>query len=138
MRVLRHLCSQMKISETAITFVFVCQAQEHPELIMNNLKVSTRLMLGFGMLTVIGLSIAILGALRMKTLANQLDEVATDRMVKVAQFTLLKDDLGAIVRRTQSIVIVDDKAFREDEKKKIAQLRVANDTILQKLEDAVA
>src|SRR6218665_319631 len=105
---------------------------------MNNLKVSTRLMLGFGMLTVIGLSIAILGALRMKTLANQLDEVATDRMVKVAQFTLLKDDLGAIVRRTQSVVIVDDKAFREDEKKKIAQLRVANDTILQKLEDAVA
>src|SRR6218665_403580 len=105
---------------------------------MNNLKVSTRLMLGFGMLTVIGLSIAILSALRMKTLANQLDEVATDRMVKVAQFTLLKDDLGAIVRRTQSIVIVDDKAFREDEKKKIAQLRVANDTILQKLEDAVA
>ena len=105
---------------------------------MNNLKVSTRLMLGFGMLTVIGLSIAILGALRMKTLANQLDEVATDRMVKVAQFTLLKDDLGAIVRRTQSIVIVDDKAFREDEKKKIAQLRVANDTILQKLEDTVA
>ncbi|MCW5263286.1 methyl-accepting chemotaxis protein [Verminephrobacter eiseniae] len=105
---------------------------------MNNLKVSTRLMLGFGMLTVIGLSIAILSALRMKTLANQLDEVATDRMVKVAQFTLLKDDLGAIVRRTQSIVIVDDKAFREDEKKKIAQLRVANDTILQKLEDTVA
>src|SRR6218665_824901 len=98
---------------------------------MNNLKVSTRLMLGFGMLTVIGLSIAILSALRMKTLANQLDEVATDRMVKEAHFTLFKNNL-------QGIVMVDDKAFREDEKKKIAQLRVANDTVLQKLEDTVA
>ncbi|NMM13354.1 MAG: methyl-accepting chemotaxis protein [Rhodoferax sp.] len=101
---------------------------------MNNLKVSTRLTLGFGAIILIGIAISIIGALKMRSLAASLDDVASNRMVKVAQFTEIKDNLNAAARAVRNIVISDAPAVRDDEKKKIAELRSANKETLAKLE----
>ncbi|MCW8205668.1 methyl-accepting chemotaxis protein [Verminephrobacter aporrectodeae subsp. tuberculatae] len=104
---------------------------------MSALKVSTRLIIGFGLLALLGMGIASIGAYKMNTLATELDEVTMDRMVKVTQFTEMKDNLNAIDRHTRSIIISDDQAFREGEKRNIIELRAANAKLLDKLENSV-
>ena len=101
---------------------------------MNRLKVSTRLILGFGLLALIGIVIAVIGALNMREMAQDLQEVSENRMVKVAQLTELKDNLNAIGRYARNVVISDDAGFRRQEKQKIADLRKANGEIVQKLD----
>ena len=103
---------------------------------MNSMKVSTRLTLGFGVIVMIGITIAIIGALKMRTLASSLDEVASKRMVKVAQFTEFKDNLNVIARAARNILISDDAAFRDAEKTRINELRATNLAILAELEKA--
>ena len=105
--------------------------------ILSHMKVSTRLGLGFGGIALIGIAIAVFGALQMRTLAADLDKVANDRMVKVAQFTEIKDNLNAIGRSVGNIVVVDDAPFRDGEKKKITELRDANRALLAQLEKTV-
>ncbi|MBY0463561.1 MAG: MCP four helix bundle domain-containing protein, partial [Burkholderiales bacterium] len=103
----------------------------------SSMKVSTRLALGFGTLAFIGVGIAVFGALKMRSLAAELDEVANNRMVKVAQFTEFKDNLNDIGRYARNIVISDDPAFHAAEKKKIAELREENTGILAKLNKTI-
>jgi methyl-accepting chemotaxis protein len=104
---------------------------------MNRLKVSTRLILGFGLLALIGIVIAVIGALNMRSMAQDLQEVSENRMVKVAQFTEIKDNLNAIGRFARNILISDDPAFRNQEKQKIAELRKANSDLLATLDKTV-
>lgn len=56
------------------------------------MKVSVRLALGFGTTVVIGVGIVAYAALTMSGLSANVDELATNRMVKVAQFTEIKDN----------------------------------------------
>ena len=105
---------------------------------MASLKVSTRLTIGFGILVLIGIVIAAVGAFNMRIVANDLHEVASDRMVKVAQFTELKDNFNAIARFARNVVISTDSAFQQQEKAKIADMRKANDGIFPQLEKTIA
>jgi methyl-accepting chemotaxis protein len=105
---------------------------------MASLKVSTRVTLGFGVLALLGILIAAVGALNMRTVAQDLHEVATDRMVKVAQFTELKDNLNAIARYARNTVISTDPAVQQQEKGRIGEMRQANETIVRELEKTIA
>jgi methyl-accepting chemotaxis protein len=100
----------------------------------SKMRVSTRLALGFGLVILIGIGIAIYAAVQMRAMSAQLDEVANSRMLKVAQFTEVKDNLDAIARFTRNILITTDATFEAGEKKKIADLRAANTELLNKLE----
>ncbi|PTT22043.1 methyl-accepting chemotaxis protein [Acidovorax sp. HMWF029] len=104
---------------------------------MNRLKVSTRLILAFGLLTLIGIVIAAIGALNMRSMAKDLKEVSEDRMVKVAQFSDVNDNLNVIGRLVRNVVISDDPAFRTREKQKIAELRKANSDLLATLDKTI-
>ncbi|MDT0140561.1 methyl-accepting chemotaxis protein, partial [Acidovorax sp. PRC11] len=105
---------------------------------MASLKVSTRVTLGFGVLALLGILIAAVGALNMRTVARDLQEVATDRMVKVAQFTELKDNLNAIARYARNVVISPDPAVQQQEKGRIGEMRQANEAIVRELEKTIA
>lgn len=98
------------------------------------MKVVTRLALGFGIVATIGILITIIGSFRMSELATDLDQVANDRMVKVAQFTELKENFNSIGLLTRNIVISKNVALHSEEKKKIATLRAANSELLEKLD----
>ena len=100
----------------------------------SKMRVSTRLALGFGLVILIGIAIAVYSAVQMRAMAAQLDEVANNRMLKVAQFTEIKDNLNAIARHTRNILISTDPAFEAAEQKQIADLRAANAELLNKLD----
>jgi len=104
---------------------------------INNIKIASRLWLGFGAVILIGIGIALFAASQMRSLAEQLDEMANNRMVKVAQFTDLKDNLNTIARSARNIVISSDPGFQEAEKKKIVEIRAANTAILGKLGQSI-
>lgn len=83
-----------------------------------NMKVSTRLALGFGTIVLIGTAISVFGALKMRTLASNLDEVANNRMVKTFQFAEYKDNLNVVASSVRNMVITQDNNLRNGEKKK--------------------
>jgi len=101
---------------------------------MNNMKVSTRLALAFGSLALIGIAIAVIGAFKMRTLASNLDDVANNRMRKMAQFTELSDNFNAIALAASNIVFSEDLDFSDAEKKKITELRTANEKLFVELD----
>ncbi|MEY2953347.1 MAG: hypothetical protein RLZZ401_1434, partial [Pseudomonadota bacterium] len=98
------------------------------------MKMSTRLGLGFGVLILIGVIVAALAAMRMGSMVQDLDEVANERMVKVAQFTELKDNLSDIGRFVRNSLLSDDVAFQSREQRKMAELRASNTELLRKLD----
>ena len=103
-----------------------------------NMTVAKRLALGFGVTVALGVGIAVYAAVTLNQLSSSVNELATDRMVKVAQFSDLKDNLQTIGRFARNAILNTDPAFVEGEKKKIAELRAKNSDILSKLDKAVA
>ena len=105
--------------------------------IFKHTKVSTRLAIGFGAIILLGFVIALLAMTRMHALSETVDEMANNRMVKVAQFTEIKDNLNEIARRVRNAVITNDAAFRTEEKSKITALRGANSALIAKLQKSL-
>ena len=105
--------------------------------ILKNSRVSTRLALGFGAVIVLGFVIAVIAMIRLHALSTTVDEMANNRMVKVAQFTEIKDNLNEIARRVRNAIITDDAAFRAEEKTKIVALRSANTVLIGKLQQSL-
>jgi len=105
---------------------------------LKNLTVAKRLALGFGLTMGIGIAIVAYAATTMQGLGRDLDELANDRMVKMAQFSDLKDNFNAIARASRNSIINTEPAFVEGEKKKIADARAKNTEILAKLDKTIA
>ncbi|NDP39318.1 MAG: methyl-accepting chemotaxis protein [Rhodoferax sp.] len=102
-----------------------------------NMKISTRLALGFGTIVLIGTAVSIFGALKMRTLAGDLDEVANNRMVKTFQFAAYKDNLNVVASSVRNMVITKNNVVRDGEKKKIDDSRTANAKLLGQIEQSI-
>lgn len=101
------------------------------------MKVATRLKLSFGALALIGIAMAVVGALRMRTLATGLDDVANHRMLKMSQFTELSGNFNGIARAMSNVVISEDFELTDTEKIRIANLRSANVKLIEQLDTNV-
>jgi methyl-accepting chemotaxis protein len=101
---------------------------------LSTLNVSTRLMLGFGLACLLGLSIATLGTVQMNTLAGQLRMVTEDKMVKVDLYADIKDHLNVTAGAVRNIVISADPASRAAEKARIAESRAGNTKDMARLD----
>ncbi len=102
-----------------------------------NLTVAKRLALGFGATAVIGIGISTCGALQMRDLSTNINELATNRMVKVAQFNSLKDNFQSTGRIASNIALNNDPAFVSAEKQKIAELRDKTSATLAALDKTI-
>ncbi|WP_271009297.1 methyl-accepting chemotaxis protein [Paucibacter sp. B51] len=101
------------------------------------LTVANRLAIGMGVVIALGVGIVAYAAMTLNNLNTGIDELAHNRMVKLAQFNDLKDNFQTIGRYARNIVINSDPAFVEGEKKKIAELRAKNSEILAKLDKSI-
>ena len=90
-----------------------------------NFKVSTRLALGFGLSVTLGVAIAIIGTLEMRSLAAQVNELAFDRMPKVEKLNDVKDNINTAARSMRNALITSDPAVRQAEIKRIDDVRAA-------------
>ena len=104
---------------------------------LNNLKVSTRLAMGFGSATLLGVVIAVIGTVEMKSLAGSLEAVTEDRMPKMEMAQAVKENFYASGRYARNLAIVPDASSREEEKKRIAEARADNTRILAELDKVI-
>jgi len=102
-----------------------------------DLTVAKRLAIGLGAIIALGVGIVAYAAASLNQLNTGIDELANNRMIKLAQFNDLKDNFQSIGRFARNIVINNDPAFVESEKKKIAELRAKNTEILAKLDKTI-
>jgi methyl-accepting chemotaxis protein len=105
--------------------------------VFNSLPVAKRLIFGFTAVVAISLGIAACGSFALNKISRYANEMANERMVKVEQFTKLKDNLNAIARSARNIVISDDAKLRAAETTTIRDLRKINSEIVAALDKAI-
>ncbi|WP_310740169.1 methyl-accepting chemotaxis protein [Aquincola tertiaricarbonis] len=101
------------------------------------MTVAKRLALGFGATVALGVGIVVYAATTFGTMSTDIDLLANNRMLKVTQFSTIKDNLQSIGRYARNTLIKPDPAFVAGEKAKIAELRAANTELIAKLEKTV-
>ena len=103
----------------------------------NQIRVATRLALGFGMLLV---SLVLVGALalsKFSLLTSQLDTLIQNRMVKLTQMTELKDHLQSIARITRTVALIEDVKEAQAQADKILPLRARSLELLAQLDKSL-
>jgi methyl-accepting chemotaxis protein len=95
------------------------------------MKVSSRLAIGFGLLILALILVSVTALARLSTLNDEIGELVGNRMVKVRQFTELKDNLNAIARANRNVALIADVKDAQVEANKIPPLQARNNAILE-------
>jgi methyl-accepting chemotaxis protein len=99
-----------------------------------NMKVGSRLGIGFGMLIAALMIVSATAALRFQSLNSQIDDLVHHRMQALQEFNELKDNLNAIARAVRNVVLQTDPKDVAAEAQKIAPLQARNSELLAGLE----
>ena len=89
----------------------------------SSMKVGSRLALGFSTLIVIGIVVAVFGRIQLERLADEVQLLVDDRMVKVEQITEAINNINLIARAVRNIALTSDYQEMEKEKKRIDEAR---------------
>ncbi len=100
----------------------------------NNMKVSTRLALGFGSLILLLLIISGTALLRVAEIVTDTGLVVNDRMPKVTMSDEVSQNILIIARSTRNIILSNNKQFEKQQLEIIASTRKHNGEILEKIE----
>jgi methyl-accepting chemotaxis protein len=90
---------------------------------MRDLRISTRLILGFGLMALL---IVLLGAVtlgKVSALDQRFDEVIHDRYVKIARLSGVKDDVNVIARSMRNMLLLDAPSEVRQQKQDILAAR---------------
>ena len=105
--------------------------------LLTHLRIGCRLGLAFTLCIALTVLLAFFARSTLGRINKELELMVTDRMVKVALFSQLKDNFQTIGRYARNTVINTDPAFVDGEKKKIAELRAQNGEILSQLDKII-
>ncbi|RUP26012.1 MAG: HAMP domain-containing protein [Curvibacter sp.] len=100
----------------------------------NQIKVATRLALGFGLLLI---SLVVVGALalnKFSLLSSKLDILINNRMVKITQMSELKDKMQSVARITRTVALIEDVKDAQAQADRIGPLRARSVELLAQLE----
>lgn len=100
---------------------------------MKNKTLSSRLAFGFGLCVILSILLATYAALRMNSLAVAVNEVATNRLIKISQLQQLRNNLNAQGHQVRNILISRDQTFRDGELKKAQNIKNLNKQIIDSL-----
>ncbi len=98
------------------------------------MKVATRLGLGFALVIVLGLTVAILGRLELQTIGRELQQLSEQEMVKVELASQLKDNVNEIARSVRNVLLLRDTAEMQKQMQRITNARERNTTVVQSLD----
>ncbi|WP_280192401.1 methyl-accepting chemotaxis protein [Delftia sp. PS-11] len=103
----------------------------------NPMKVSTRLTLGFGILLAGILLVGAIGLLKFSLLQEQLNQLIHNRIVKVTQFSELKDKMQSVARITRTVALIEDVKDAQAQADKITPLRARIQELVGQLDKAI-
>jgi methyl-accepting chemotaxis protein len=102
-----------------------------------NMKVGTRLTLGFGAVIVLMIIIAILGITNMRSVASDLKDIVTDKFPKTVLANDIIDNINIIERAMRNTLILKDKAAIDKELERIQNSRKTIKEKFDKLEAVI-
>ena len=104
---------------------------------IGNLKVGTRLGLGFGVVVLLLISIALLGATRMGQLDDATVLLSKDRIPKVISVMEMDSAVEAIAKTCYALLLAPDEAFANKQLTEMAASRKTITDNLGKLESSI-
>ncbi len=104
---------------------------------LKNLKIGTRLVLGFGILLVFMMIVGLYGITVMQNMQEQIQEIAQEDMIEVEKANQLIDNINIMARGLRNIILDQDKKFQEDELKRIAGCQAKIDELFITLGNAL-
>ena len=104
---------------------------------MKNLKIGTRLSLGFGILVLLMLVVGWFGIKSIKNLHEEIEHLVEDRMVKVEQANAIIGQINIVARATRNMIIDDNKENQAKEVQRIADARKTAGGLLEKMKDTI-
>nr|WP_308936688.1 methyl-accepting chemotaxis protein [Duganella radicis] len=90
---------------------------------MATMKVGTRLSLGFGLVLVLLLLVAMLGVFNMSTIHAKLDRIVNENAVKTQLVNDMSESVHIVARVTRSVVLLNDHAAIRREMDKVIKAR---------------
>jgi methyl-accepting chemotaxis protein len=90
-----------------------------------NLKVGTRLSLGFGLVLMLLLLVALLGVFNMSTIHAKLERIVKENVVKTEMVGIMSEAVHVVARVARTVVLLDDQAVIRAEIAKAEQQRAA-------------
>ncbi len=105
---------------------------------MKNLKIASKLLIGFS-LAIIGLIvIAVIGATRVSTISHQVETLAAERFPKTLMANNVIDSVNMVARAVRNILLVKTSEEAQKELARIDEARTTISSNLEKLEKAVS
>ncbi len=102
-----------------------------------NMKVGARLGLGFALVILAGIVVAIFGRIQLGRATDEVQLLVEDRMVKVEQINQAKDNLNLVARAVRNIALTNDEHDMLAEKKRIEDARARNTEVLKSLKESI-
>jgi methyl-accepting chemotaxis protein len=103
----------------------------------SSMKVGTRLGLGFALVILAGLVVAILGRIELRSIDAEVRLLASDRLVKVKQFNQIKGNLNDVARIVRNILITTDGNVMAEEKGRIEAIRPKTTALIEQLNASI-
>ncbi|MDP3636411.1 MAG: MCP four helix bundle domain-containing protein, partial [Azonexus sp.] len=105
---------------------------------LNNLRIGTKLFIGFAVALALLVAIATMGTLRVAALSDNLQLVITDRNPKTAQANDIIDSVGLIARAMRSMLLVKTPEEVNREAERIVEARKVIGTNMDKLDATIS
>lgn len=86
---------------------------------LKSLKIGQRLGVGFGAVILAGLFVAAYGRVALSNMNDELNLLASDRVVKVMQVRDIRDHMNTIAREVRNIALLDDEAALQTQAKSV-------------------
>lgn len=88
---------------------------------VTNLKIATRLLLGFGVLIVMAALMAVLGARAVATLGNHIDTITHDHLSKTMDTVDIRETVNEIARAAHNLALITNAEQRAQEAQRITK-----------------
>ncbi len=104
---------------------------------LNDMKISVRLVLGFGLMALLLVQLASSSLFRVATMSDAFGLVAHDRYPKVIELQAVKENLGSIENALNHLLLIDNPADLQQEHAVIAAKRQESSKILERLQPQI-
>ena len=91
---------------------------------LDDIKISTRLILGFGMLGLLTALLGVVSQLKVGTINALFGQVVNERIPRIASVNAIKSDVNLIAIALRNIIIVSDSTVIKNESERIEAARI--------------
>ncbi len=100
---------------------------------LKNMKIGTRLSLGFGIVLILMLTLGLFAMNRLKAIDVDVEDLVTDKWPKTLMLNDINKQINVVARALRNIILFDDPAIKEKELARIGEAKVIVDKHLDEL-----